>query len=145
VVYDCAICEGAERATLLLTPLSGAPSTALGDNCIPLALVSIAANSLGLEAGKAWDALLELSGNAAEPSAGPDLPPGMIYAPDGETILSEADVDAGLCGIIHDDWKHCHRDAKHTGRHNRQPPFSSEPDIVSGPPAEGADAPGSEV
>lgn len=124
--YNCTICGDNERATFLITPLSGGDSTAFGDNCAPVVLSSMVAAFLGLDADKVYDTLAGMTSDEASAPERPNLPAGYVYGPNGDDVLSEDDVDAGLCGYIHDDWLHCHRKARHAGKHGRAEARASE-------------------
>lgn len=124
--YNCTICGDNERATFLITPLSGGDSTAFGDNCAPIVLSSMLAAFLGLDADKVYDTIAGMTSDEASAPEGINLPTGWVYGPNGEDILSEDDVDAGLCGYIHDDWQHCHRRANHSGKHGKAAPRQTE-------------------
>lgn len=124
--YNCTICGDNERAAFLITPLSGGDSTAFGENCAPIVLSSMLAAFLGLDADKVYDTLAGMTSDEASAPERPNLPSGYVYGPNGEDVLSEDDVDAGLCGLIHDDWWHCHRKANHSGKHGRAEARKSE-------------------
>lgn len=132
--YNCELCDTGEQAALLITPLNGAPSMAVGNACAATALTTLLAGYLDVPAddlAKLIDTLMLGEDQTPEQL---NLPTGYVYGPDGQTILSESDVDAGLCGLIHDDWQHCHRPAGHSGKHNKQPPGGKE--AAQGPPAD---------
>lgn len=131
--YGCKLCDGKEQAAFLITPLSGADTTAVGQQCLPLALMSMLSASLNIDNDKLYDLVMQMSGEGELTPEQVNLPTGYVYGPNGDDILSEADVDAGLCGYIHDDWQHCHRKAKHAGRHGKAAPNAGE--AAQGPPS----------
>ena len=139
--YNCGLCDGAERAVLLITPLSGADTMAVGQQCAALAYISLLASTLDIDTDKLYEHIMSLT---SDEGTGPEqvtLPTGYVYGPNGTDVLSEDDVDAGLCGLIHDDWWHCHRKAKHAGKHGRAEAFPGEaaqPPPVDVPPISGA-------
>lgn len=140
--YMCKLCDGAEQAQFLITPLSGADTMAVGQSCAPMALISMLGSYMDVDVPKLYDHLIQIAGQGDVTPERVNLPTGFIYGPDGETILSEADVDAGLCGYVHDNWWHCHRKAKHSGRHGSVEPSPGEaaqfPDLDA-PALAGAD------
>lgn len=137
--YNCGICDGAEPASFLLTPLNGADTTAFGQNCAPLALSSVLAAFLGLDPEKLYDQLLELSGNAPDEPPPAPAPDGMVYKSGTGDLYATDDIDGGLCGFVHDDWRHCHRQAGHAGKHGKATPRQTE--TAQGPPAVPASGP----
>lgn len=58
--YACGGCDGAEPAAILITPLNGAETLAIGENCMPVTWCGILAGVLGLEAEQLWDAAVAL-------------------------------------------------------------------------------------
>lgn len=134
MAYDCSLCGGKERAALLITPLSGADTMPVGQQCAALAYITLLASSLNVDTDKLYDHVMQLAGEGELTPERITLPTGYVYGPNGEDILSEDDVDAGLCGLIHDDWTHCHRKARHSGKHNSVVPGSNE--AAQGPPVD---------
>lgn len=132
--YQCGLCDGAERPVFLITPLNGSETMAVGSNCAPVALMSMLASYLNVDTDKLYDHVMQLAGEGELTPERINLPAGYIYGPNGEDILSESDVDGGLCGYIHDDWQHCHRKAKHPGKHGKVAPRNAE--AAQGPPAD---------
>jgi len=135
--YTCSLCDGKEQAAFLITPLSGADTMAVGQQCAPDALVTLLAGYLDVapdDLAKIVDTLM--LGDEQGPGQA-SLPTGYVYGPNGEDVLSEDDIDAGLCGFIHDDWWHCHRKAKHSGKHSKaeaRPSETAQPPPVDVPP-----------
>lgn len=124
--WQCELCDGAESAVYLITPLNGAPSMAVGTACAPVSLMTMLGSYLGMDFDELSKRLMQDSNGTAQEPQRVNLPTGYVYGPDGDSVLSEDDVDKGLCGFIHDDWLHCHRKAKHTGKHNRAEAFADE-------------------
>lgn len=52
--YGCGLCEDAEQATFLITPLTGGDTMAVGNDCAPVALCGMLASYLGIDADKLW-------------------------------------------------------------------------------------------
>lgn len=145
MAYMCGLCDGAERAVLLITPLSGADTMPVGQDCASLAYISLLAGNLNVDADKLYDHVMQLAGEGQltpQPAPAPD---GMVYKSGTGDLHSTDDLDGGLCGYVHDDWRHCHRAASHAGRHGKAKPRETE--TAQGPPAAptGAAAPGGEV
>lgn len=124
--YDCKLCDGAERAVFLVTPLNGADTMAVGNACAVAALASMLATYVDLPPDKVLQVVTDISDSDYQEAERINLPTGYVYGPNGGDILSEDDVDRGLCGYIHDDWLHCHRKARHAGRHSRAEAFPDE-------------------
>lgn len=124
--YNCGLCDGAEQAVFLITPLSGADTMAVGNSCAPVMLMSMLSTYVDVPTDKIAVAVMGLTDNGEQTPERINLPTGYVYGPDGDMVLSEDDVDAGLCGYIHDDWMHCHRKAKHAGKHGRAEAFPGE-------------------
>ena len=55
--YECGVCEGAEQAAILVTPLTGGDTMPLGASCAPVGLVSIIASMTGVDADGLYDAV----------------------------------------------------------------------------------------
>jgi hypothetical protein len=141
--YKCGLCEGAEPAAFLITPLSGADTMAVGQQCAPTALGTLLASYVGAEPSDLIAVIDTLLGGNGQSAEQVNLPTGYVYGPNGEDALSEDDIDAGLCGYIHDDWQHCHRKAKHSGKHGKaeaRPQETAQPPPADIPPlaAQGA-------
>lgn len=58
--YECALCAGAEQATLLITPLTGGETMAVGPDCMGTALVGMTAGHFELDADKLLSAVERL-------------------------------------------------------------------------------------
>lgn len=54
--YECALCQGEEQATLLITPLTGGETMAVGESCMAVAFTGMLAGHLGVGADKLWAA-----------------------------------------------------------------------------------------
>lgn len=72
--YQCGGCDGAEPAAILITPLNGAETLAVGDNCMPVTWCGILAGVLGLDPERLWDAAVALK-QAAAAAEGQDQAP----------------------------------------------------------------------
>lgn len=89
--YECSLCDGTEQATILITPLTGGDTMAVGQGCMATAFTGMLAGTLGLDAeelGKAVDRLTKARDRKAAAEAtgdhkaaeaegqdhGPDLP-----------------------------------------------------------------------
>lgn len=134
MAYMCGLCDGAERAVLLITPLSGADTMAVGANCSTLAYLSLLAGNINVDADKLYDHVMTLAGEGELTPDAPPAPPGYVFKSGTGDLHSVDDIDAGLCGYIHDDWQHCHRKINHPGKHGRAKPNDIE--TAQGPPGE---------
>lgn len=67
--YVCGGCDGAEPATILITPLNGAETLAVGEECMPVTLTGMLAGTLGVDAEALWDAATQLTEVEAEEAA----------------------------------------------------------------------------
>ena len=47
--YECSLCGGAEQATLLVTPLTGGETMAIGPDCMGVAFAGMLAGHLGID------------------------------------------------------------------------------------------------
>lgn len=59
--YECSLCSGQEQASLLITPLTGGETMAVGQDCMAVGLAGMLAGHLGLDAEKLWDAVQRLA------------------------------------------------------------------------------------
>lgn len=64
--YECSLCDGAEQATLLITPLTGGETMAVGQGCMGVAFAGMLAGHLGIGADELYDAAAGLAKQAAE-------------------------------------------------------------------------------
>lgn len=67
--YQCGGCDGAEPAIILITPLNGAETLAIGDNCMPVTWCGILAGVLDLDPEQLWDAAVALRQAVADMNA----------------------------------------------------------------------------
>jgi hypothetical protein len=58
--YLCGGCDGAEPAAILITPLNGAETLAIGENCMPVTWTGILAGVIDVPAEALWDACVAL-------------------------------------------------------------------------------------
>lgn len=58
--YECSLCSGQEQAVLLITPLTGGETMAVGPDCMAVGLAGMLAGHLGIDADKLWDAAQRL-------------------------------------------------------------------------------------
>jgi hypothetical protein len=73
--YGCSLCGEDEQATLLITPLTGGDTMAIGQNCMATAFTGMLAGTLGLDAeelGKAVDRLTKARDRKAAAEATED-------------------------------------------------------------------------
>lgn len=56
--YECSLCEGAEQATILITPLTGGETMAVGESCMAVAFTGMLAGHLAMDAELLWDAIV---------------------------------------------------------------------------------------
>lgn len=93
--YPCGGCDGAEQAVVLITPLSGADTLAIGPNCMPVTFCGMFAAEAGIDADKLWDAamaIIKKEAAKAAKGAAPADPPADV---DGQ---APADVDGQAAG-----------------------------------------------
>jgi hypothetical protein len=67
--YDCSLCSGEEQANILITPLTGGETMAVGEDCMSVAFTGMLAGHLGLDAEKLWAAIERLMKAAAKAEA----------------------------------------------------------------------------
>jgi hypothetical protein len=58
--YSCGGCDGEEPAAILITPLNGAETLAIGENCMPVTWCGILAGVIDVPAEALWDACVAL-------------------------------------------------------------------------------------
>lgn len=68
--YMCSLCNEAEKATVLITPLSGGETMAIGAECMVTGLCGLLSVATETDPEKLYDALLGLAGKS-----GQDAPP----------------------------------------------------------------------
>lgn len=68
--YDCEMCAGAEPGAVLITPLNGADTMAIGQECLPVALTGMLASTLGVDPSKLYAAVERLQKAAQAPQDG---------------------------------------------------------------------------
>ena len=95
--YECSLCGGAEQATLLVTPLTGGETMAIGPDCMGVAFAGMLAGHLGIDPEalyKAADRLAKAeakrAAKAAEVDGQADVPDSMFVrvphgTPDDDT------------------------------------------------------------
>lgn len=99
--YQCGACDGAEPAVVLITPLSGAETLAVGNNCLPVTWCGMFAGVTGLDPEQLWDAAVALAeatvdmqaqadGEPAEGGQGASESP--AGPPDGGNATATAEV-----------------------------------------------------
>jgi hypothetical protein len=54
--YECSLCQGEEQATILITPLTGGETMAIGEDCMSVAFTGMLAGHLAIDAEKLWGA-----------------------------------------------------------------------------------------
>ena len=54
--YACGLCDPPEQATILITPLTGGETMAIGEGCMSVAFTGMLAGHLGIDAEKLWAA-----------------------------------------------------------------------------------------
>ena len=126
--YECELCDEHKPASFLISPLSGAQTLAVGDECAAVALTGMLASYLGIDADKLYDQITVIVSDAANAPAPEVAPPGHVFKSGVGDKYSTYDLDNGLCGYVHEDGKHCHRKPSHTGRHSKAVPSGAEVD-----------------
>lgn len=58
--YECSLCSGAEQAVLLITPLTGGETMAVGPDCMGVALIGMTAGHFEVDAEKLLTAVERL-------------------------------------------------------------------------------------
>lgn len=79
--YQCELCNGEEQAAVLITPLTGADTMAVGVECLPVALCGMLASSLGVDGDTLYEKAAELQAAAqaaAAAAAEPEPPAGTL-------------------------------------------------------------------
>lgn len=98
--YACEMCSGEEQATLLITPLTGGDTMAVGGNCMGIALVGMTAGHFEVDAEKlisAIDRLVKARDKAAAKDDAEDQAaelPGAPEFPEGPTGSAHDDLAA---------------------------------------------------
>lgn len=54
--YECSLCGGDEQATILITPLTGGDTMAIGEDCMSVALAGMLGGHLQIDPEKLWAA-----------------------------------------------------------------------------------------
>lgn len=112
--YECSLCSGQEQAVLLITPLTGGETMAVGPDCMAVGLAGMLAGHLGIDADKLWDAAQRLltkqlaaaakqasEGQAAEQESRPQFPEG----PSGSSSDDLAAIEAAAAADGRDSGK----------------------------------------
>lgn len=86
--YGCDGCDSRERAVLLVTPLAGGETLAVGADCMPVMMTQLLAGTVGIDADKLWAAVDRLQKRAQAEQVAiakqlPDGAPGAAQGPPG--------------------------------------------------------------
>ncbi len=91
--YMCLLCDGAESAVLLITPLTGGETMAIGNTCYMVGLTGLMSSFLEVDAEGLYDAIrghvnglaeaeaTESAGPSGEAATAGTAPPGATAAP----------------------------------------------------------------
>ena len=97
MAYNCHLCNDAEPATILITPLSGGDTLAIGSNCLVTGYCGLLSVLMDVDAEQLYDGLaaLQEATRAAEAAAAADTPVKAPRAP-RKPRQPKAGQDAGV-------------------------------------------------
>lgn len=86
--YACSLCEGEEQATVLITPLTGGETMAVGEGCMAVAFTGMLAGHLQIDAEKLYAACERLIKAEAKkaPKVAAEGPPAVAVVTQGGKI-----------------------------------------------------------
>lgn len=81
--YECSLCGGDEQATILITPLTGGETMAVGEDCMAVAFTGMLAGHLQIDPEGLWKACERLMKAAAKAEARHAEAEGQDRGPEG--------------------------------------------------------------